>query len=727
MQNRLKVTYMISSQVRSKLNRLLDVVCFLLVAFILCNNSNAATACRPIAQAEKANPTATPPLATHPRILIRSAEITYIKKLIASGNADALSLFNSVTNHNNWILSTFPNPYPIPAPQSLSLTTAREIQDIIATNAGLYLLTGNTTYSKRAIAEMLQVTQYPDWNPTDYLVLAETTQAMAIGYDWLYSVLTAAERQTIVNAIVKNSLTPALSALNEGAYSTPNSNWTAVVNGALLNGALAIDGQTSLVQQILTPIKLNLTSVGGMYTPSGGWVEGPGYFVYATKYYTYAVATLFSALGTDWGLGEITGYKQAGAYGVYENGPTYLSFNYADAASTPIYTSAMMWLGRFNKTPIYGMSEFNVINSATVTNLEKYNSAQMSDFIMELLWFAECEGGTPTWPSVDHISNGSAASGDAFVFLRQAWNNSSALSVAMKGGNNVGSGHSHADLGSFVLDGFGIRWGMQSGGESYSLPNMFPGGSASLATWNERLYYYRNSTAGQNTLTISNTYQTAPSFANQYGFGTSTLVAYSSNPGILSFGVVDLTNAYSNVVANNTPLITSALRGIALFQGTTVLVRDEIQASAPVDIVWNFHTQATISIDPTKTVATLTDPASGKTMVATILSPMNGAFFEVISTNPNTVTKSTSWTGTNGCTAAANTWTDTIGCIESTNAGIYNLVIRMPQASISKTDVIQVVFNQTGAIPSDLATAIVNLGPLRNWVIKGPVTAPTAK
>ena len=83
-------------------------------------------------------------------------------------------------------LPHFPNPYPIPAPDTLSLTTAREIQDIIATNAGLFLLTGNTTYSNRAIAEMLQVAKYPDWNPSNFLVTAETTQAMAMGYDWVF-------------------------------------------------------------------------------------------------------------------------------------------------------------------------------------------------------------------------------------------------------------------------------------------------------------------------------------------------------------------------------------------------------------------------------------------------------------------------------------------------------------------------------------------------------------
>ncbi len=684
----------------------------------------AAKACVANASAATANPTGTPPFPAHPSILINQTEISNLKALLAAKDPTAVKLFTNVTAHENVILSHYPKPFPIPAANSLSLTTAREIQDIIATNAGLYLLTGNTQYSNRAIAEMVQVANYPDWNAAnDFLTTAETIQALAIGFDWLNALLTPAQSTAIVNAMVKNGLQPGLTALQNGAYNTPNSNWTAVVNGGILTGALAVaTQQPALLKSLIPYTQKNLTAVASMYAPYGGWVEGPGYFTYATKYFSYAVASLQTTLGTDWGLSNASGYNAAGAYGVYENSPTTLSFNYGDAGNAPIFGAFMVWLSRQFNNPLFGMSEYYVLSNPTIASDELYNALQNSDFVMDLLWYTPCVGGAPVWPSVDHLANGSAASGAAFVYLRSSkWAGPNATNIALKGGNNVGSGHSHADIGSFVLDSIGVRWGELLGGDNYALPNMFPGGGASLATWNERLYYYRNSTAGANTLNISSAYQTLPALNNQYGFGTAAVVGYSS-ADTLSFGVVDMTNAYSNVVSGPTPIVTSAMRGIALINNTHVLVRDEVAAAAPVDVVWSMHTTATIAITKNGTVATLTDPASGKTYIATLLAPTNGAMFATASTNPNTVNLPYQWTGTNGCTAAANTPVDTIGCIETANTGINNLIVRMPQAQMAKSTVIQVVFSQTGDIGACVTEAITKLGPLSHWIALGPVS-----
>jgi hypothetical protein len=185
---------------------------------------------------------------------------------------------------------------------------------------------------------------------------------------------------------------------------------------------------------------------------------------------------------------------------------------------------------------------------------------------------------------------------------------------------------------------------------------------------------------------------------------------------------VDMTNAYSNVVSGTAPIVTAAMRGIALINNTHVLVRDEVTAASPVDVVWSMHTNAAIAITKNGTVATLTDPATGKTYVATLLSPTNGAAFSTASTNPNTVNLPYQWTGTNGCTAAANTWVDTLGCIENPNTGINNLIVRIPQAQMAKSNVTQVLFSQTGNIGPCVSEAITKLGTLSHWIALGPVS-----
>ena len=56
----------------------------------------------------------------------------------------------------------------------------------ISTLAGLYRLDGDHRKADRARLEMLAAAAFPDWNPSHFLDVAEMTNALAIGYDWLY-------------------------------------------------------------------------------------------------------------------------------------------------------------------------------------------------------------------------------------------------------------------------------------------------------------------------------------------------------------------------------------------------------------------------------------------------------------------------------------------------------------------------------------------------------------
>ena len=73
-----------------------------------------------------------------------------------------------------------------------------------------YRVHGGEAYARRAIDEMLAVSTFPDWNPAHFLDVGEMTMALAIGYDWLYGLMTPAERETIARAILDKGLKPAL-------------------------------------------------------------------------------------------------------------------------------------------------------------------------------------------------------------------------------------------------------------------------------------------------------------------------------------------------------------------------------------------------------------------------------------------------------------------------------------------------------------------------------------
>ena len=78
------------------------------------------------------------------------------------------------------------------------------------------------------------------------------------------------------------------------------------------------------------------------------------------------------------------------------------------------------------------------------------------------------------------------------VTMRSSWDDPNARFVGFKGGDNKVN-HSHADLGTFVLDAMGYRWAMDLGPDDYNLPGYFG---------KERWNYYRLRTEGHNTLVV---------------------------------------------------------------------------------------------------------------------------------------------------------------------------------------------------------------------------------
>src|SRR5581483_10198569 len=106
-----------------------------------------------------------------------------------------------------------------------------------------------------------------------------------------------------------------------------------------------------------------------------------------------------------------------------------------------------------------------------------------------------------------------------------SWTDPNATYVACKGGSNQAH-HGHLDLGTFVLDAQGQRWGMALGADDYNLPEYFG---------NKRFSYYRCSTRGQNTITLDN--------ENQNTNAIAPIVGFKSGPHE-SHVVFDLSNAW---------------------------------------------------------------------------------------------------------------------------------------------------------------------------------------
>jgi len=520
----------------------------------------------------------------HPRLLVLDADLARVKQAVENDPV-ARRWRERLLGDAEKMLKEQPIQRKLIGPRLLD--KSRTALQRITTLAGLYRLDGDRRFAERARKEMLTAAAFEDWNPKHFLDVAEMTNALAIGYDWLFGFLSSEDRATIRTAIIEKGLKPSLPVYEKNRWwAKAEHNWNQVCNGGMTVGALAIaDEEPALAAQIISDGRASIVLAMRTFAPDGGWPEGPGYWNYATSYNVFYLAALETALGTDFGFKKMPGFAETGLFRIHFTSPTGLTFNYADAGEKAGTAAQMFWLARALNQPIYAGHERAMADS--------------HPHIAHLLWF----DGRSRAPQDDDLPRAAVFRGVDVAFLRSAWGDPNAIFVGFKGGDNKAN-HSHLDLGSFVLDALGVRWALDLGGDDYNLPGYFG---------KQRWSYYRLRTESHNTLTLDG--------ENQDPRAAAPLVAFSASPQ-RSFAVADMTAAYKSKT-------TRAHRGIALLDRKQVLVQDELEAAQPVEIVWNFLTKAKIETNGDR--ATLTRGRAK--LEARILSPQ-GAKFEIISANP---------------------------------------------------------------------------------------------
>jgi len=599
----------------------------------------------------------------HPRLFLHEADLPALKHAIAT-DPFVKDQFEALRAYADHLLTVPPDVYFIGGVEHTLLDTSRDMESRVFALAGVYRITGDKRYADRATQEMLAAAAFPDWYPTHFLDTGEMTATLGLGYDWLYSVLSPADRATIKNAIATKGIDPWLDRIKSGdAVHHEHNNWNQVCNGGESIGALAIgDEEPVRAAAILDHAHQAIADIMKLFAPDGGFEEGPTYWLYATAYNLMYIDALDTALGTDFGISKAPGFDLTGDYHIQADGPTYLLSNFGDAGmggASP--TAQMFWFARrFNK-PFYAAHERDIVRvnalSAPMSHTPHGEKADTRTAgrgrfaLMLLLWSAQqsqlpAANANAQLPLVQSFARVDQA------YLRSAWGDPNAWYIGFKGGDAHAS-HGHLDLGSFVMDALGQRWASDLGPDSYGLPGYFGP---------KRWSYYRMRTEGHNTLTIDGQNQDLDSKASLTATGTK---------GSTLYAIADLTQTYKGK-------LTSWNRGVALLDKQRMLVQDEFAPTAPVDVVWNLHTFAKVDIAKDGRSATLTQ--NGAILTARILSPA-GAQFSTVATQPPPP--------------------------QEPNPGLTNLVIPLAKQSAAQT--IAILFTQSG----DNATPQIK--PLSAW------------
>jgi hypothetical protein len=525
--------------------------------------------------------------AGHPRLLVDPAGLLDLGRRVETD--PVLKAWDQQVRREADQLLKAPLPEHVIPDGLRLLATSRSVMTRTYTLALMYRLHGDSRYADRLWRELQTVAEFADWNPRHFLDTAEMTHAVAIGYDWLYDHWSETQRARLREAIVRLGLTPGLKVYrgNRG-WAKCTHNWNQVCNGGMTVGALAIaEHEPKLAEEILQQAIASVPRAMRSYAPDGAWGEGPGYWGYATMYNVLMLAALQSALGTDFGLSDMQGFRDNGLFPIYMTGPTGRSFNFSDSGERIGHAEWMFWLAQRFDRPVYAW--FAIAGG-------RANAASM-------VWYR----GPGQDPAAAGLPLDKYWRGVEVVTLRSAWNDPRAWFVGIQAGSNLVN-HNHLDLGSFVLDAFGQRWALDLGGDDYNLPGYFGG---------KRYDYYRLRAEGHNTLVIN-----PGAGPDQDPRATVRIARFETRPE-RAFAIAELTPAYA-------PHARRAQRGVALVDRGRVLMQDEVDAEG-ADVWWCMHTRAEIHVDDAGRSATLT--LGKQRLRAQLLAPAD-ARFEVCDARP---------------------------------------------------------------------------------------------
>ena len=487
--------------------------------------------------------------APHPRLLMTKADEASIKASV-KGNGFWRQVDSLLMKAANSALS-------LPAPQRI--VTGRRLLDVsretlrrVLLLGYAYRMTGDSRYAQRAEQELLSVSAFSDWNPSHFLDVAEMTTAVAVGYDWLFDVMSNDTKDTIRKAIINKGLNPSFDAQYNGWLQKEN-NWNQVCNSAMAYGALAIyeDASTladSVIQRSITSILKPMKNYG----PDGAYPEGYSYWGFGTTYNVMLIDALEKCFGTDFNLSKQKGFLESAGFILHMVAPDHESFNYGDNKDTGRMSPAMFWLAKRNNDLSLLWNERSLFKRGNKKKLMDYRF-----FTLAMLWGAGVdmrhlpEPQQKTWISPTAIT--------PVALMRTSWDDTKAIYLAFKGGS-ASSSHAHLDAGSFVMVANGERWAMDFGRQDYhSLESL------GLDIWNktqdsDRWKVFRYTNLAHNTLTFNNCMQDVKGYVCLNGSSSLT-----KQPSVSA----DLTPVYPGQIK-------SAKRQVEIVDGKYVLVSDEI-------------------------------------------------------------------------------------------------------------------------------------------------------
>ncbi|MGN8054957.1 heparinase II/III domain-containing protein [Pedobacter sp. 22163] len=432
-----------------------------------------------------------------------------------------------------------------------------------------FRLNHDKKYIARAEKEMLAISDFKDWNPSHFLDVGEMTMALSIGYDWLYQDLPQSTRSIVALAILEKGIQPSTNNKYNNWLNITN-NWNQVCNAGISFGAIAtFEEHPALSAKLINRAIKSVILPMQQYAPDGAYPEGYGYWEYGTSFNVMFISALEGVFHQNFNLSGQPGFLKTADYLVNMTAPSGKPFNYSDSRAVAEFNPALFWFA----------SKLNDPGLLWVTKKQLDEQMPLQNRLLPsaMLWGAKLSLNN-IQPKTAHFWIGNGP--NPVALMRSSWKDPLATFVGFKGGS-PGVSHGHMDVGSFIMESQGLRWAMDFGMQEYESLE-----SKGIDLWGskqnaERWKIFRYNNLAHNTLSIDSAFQLVK--------GNAAFINSADN-GLFMNAVADLSSLYADKLKKS-------IRGVALINKKTVLIRDEITVgNNDVTLRWSMVTPATVHI-----------------------------------------------------------------------------------------------------------------------------------
>ena len=572
------------------------------------------------------------PPPAHPRIMLDDAGLAALRARVLA-EPGARAVYDAALARGLALLTTEPISYPnctvvgacrneAVFGRGANYINAAGARDAVQTCALLHRLGldnatapgASTIWSDRALAELESLAAFPSWYwPVGQaLERAGLAWAAALGYDWLYPLLSPAQRTLLEDAMGTLVLhTRENDELESMWWTRDVYNWCINAQAPLLSvtQVLAdIPAWSPLAARVQGYVLDSMPQAIASFAPDGVWPESPAYQAYTLSELVHGASALITSTGSDMGLLGGPGVCGAGLVNIFNTGPSFAVFNRGDAGAGAPGAAVLFYLAAACSTPALAAFARHLSSDSPSDDLVWY-TGEGSDADILALPLARAFAD----PSFDR----SRGAKTHFISFREAWLQPGASWVALKGGENLfddgGSvshnNHGHLDIGSFVLESDSVRWAVDLGGGQYDYPLLSYFGRF-------RFGYALTSSTAHNVLSFDDLTQnrrgqgriisTSSAVVTGSGAAAAAAAASAAAAGVAAWAQLDLTSAYGGAAL--------VLRNVTLAGRTTTIADTWVNDRASV-ARFQFATTSDVSLSGDS--LTLTDAKSGATLSVT--------------------------------------------------------------------------------------------------------------